>query len=115
ENQPAKAAPVLPATLEDAIVSEFRDPENRKRDPHRHPLETLQFFGIMPGMTVVEITPGAGWYMEILAPFLASRGRYIAALPPSEGNEYLAKLNNRVRSWMDRYPEVGSKVTMAVF
>ena len=38
------------------------------RDRYRHPRETLAFFGVRPGDTVVEIWPGGGWYTEILAP-----------------------------------------------
>jgi predicted methyltransferase len=57
-----------------------RSPGNVARDPYRHPAETLAFFGIQPHHTVVEILPGsAGYYMEILAPWLRSQGRYIAA------------------------------------
>ena len=50
------------------------------RDPHRHPAETLAFFGVREDSTVVEILPGSGgYYMEILAPWLRAKGRYIAA------------------------------------
>lgn len=57
-----------------------RSPDNVTRDPYRHPAETLAFFGIQPHHTVVEILPGsAGYYMEIMAPWLRSQGRYIAA------------------------------------
>jgi len=40
----------------------------------------LMFFGVMPTQTVIEITPGSGWYSEILAPYLRDGGRYIAAV-----------------------------------
>ena len=43
------------------------------------PLKLSNFFGLKPEMTVVEITPGNGWYMQILAPYLAKKGHYIAA------------------------------------
>ena len=57
-----------------------RRPGNVARDPARHPAETLAFFGIRPDSTVVEILPGSGgYYMEILAPHLKAKGRYIAA------------------------------------
>ena len=41
---------------------------------------TLAFFGLKPDQTVVEITPGGGWYAEILAPYLREHGRYVAAV-----------------------------------
>lgn len=57
-----------------------RRPANVARDRYRHPAETLAFFGVTRDSTVVEILPGsAGYYMEILAPWLRDRGRYIAA------------------------------------
>jgi predicted methyltransferase len=57
-----------------------RRPGNVARDPHRHPAETLAFFGVRDSSTVVEILPGSGgYYMEILAPYLAAKGRYVAA------------------------------------
>ena len=49
------------------------------RYPHRHPQETLEFFGVKPGMTVVEALPGAGWYSKILIPYLGADGMLIGA------------------------------------
>ena len=63
-----------------AIAGNWRDPKNVARDRYRHPRETLTFFGLQPGQTVIEITPGAGWYSEILAPYLRGNGTYIAAV-----------------------------------
>ena len=49
------------------------------RYAYRHPQETLEFFGIEPGMTVVEGLPGRGWYTRILLPYIGSEGRIIGA------------------------------------
>jgi len=51
------------------------------RDGARHPAEELSFFGLQPGMSVVELWPGAGYWTEILGPYLAARGHYTVALP----------------------------------
>lgn len=51
--------------------------ETKARYPYRHPAETLAFFGIKPGMTVVEALPGGGWYSQILVPYLGSEGKLI--------------------------------------
>jgi predicted methyltransferase len=57
-----------------------RTGRNVVRDEYRHPLQTLAFFGIRDDSTVVEILPGSGgYYMEILAPWLREKGRYVAA------------------------------------
>lgn len=82
--KPAARKPA-PATgaggpLKNAVAGSWRDPANVARDGYRHPLETLQFFGVRPDQTVVEITPGGGWYSEILAPYLREKGRYVAAV-----------------------------------
>ena len=75
----AKPAAATDPQLEAAIASPQRSDADRQRDRYRHPLQTLSFFGIRPDMTVVEVSPGAGWYTEILAPYLSKSGRYYAA------------------------------------
>lgn len=68
------------ALLAAAIGGAHRPDEDRDRDRWRHPKETLEFFGVEPGMTVIEAWPGGGWYTRILAPYLKSGGGvYIAA------------------------------------
>ncbi len=55
-------------------------PETIKaRYQHRHPQGTLEYFGVTPGMTVVEGLPGGGWYSKILLPYLGSDGHLIGA------------------------------------
>jgi len=76
----AIAADAAPGSLAAAIASSARTPKYAARDVYRHPLQTLQFFGLRPDQTVVEIWPGRGWYMEILAPYLRDRGKYYAAI-----------------------------------
>jgi len=76
---PVHAAEPVETLLDQAIAGSHRADTNRARDRYRHPKETLLFFGLRPDMTVVEISPGGGWYAEILAPVLRERGAYIAA------------------------------------
>ena len=70
----AVSAAAPPTTLEAAIAGAWRSPQDRARDAWRHPLQSLQFWGLKGGMTVVEFWPGGGWYADILAPFLAGTG-----------------------------------------
>lgn len=74
------AQPAITAAVQAAVDGKGRTPENVKRDVYRHPAQTLSFFGVEPGKTVVEITPGGGWYSEILAPLLRDKGTYVAAV-----------------------------------
>jgi predicted methyltransferase len=72
-------------SLEQAAAATTRLPANVARDPYRHPVETLAFFGVKPGDTVVEIWPGGGWYTEILAPLTNGKGILYAANPWPNG------------------------------
>lgn len=62
-----------------ALEGEQRSEANRARDVFRHPRETLEFFGLREDMSVVEISPGGGWYTEVLAPLLKDKGELYAA------------------------------------
>ena len=73
--------------LEQAVSGEHRSAKNKARDQYRHPVETLSFFGFTPEMTVVEITPGGGWYTEILAPALKGTGKLYGAHYPDTGED----------------------------
>lgn len=64
-----------------AVLADPRRDRDRDRDSWRHPVETLAFFRIEPGMTVVDFTPGGGWWTRILVPYLGDKGRYIALNP----------------------------------
>ena len=86
-----------------AIASPSRTAKFTARDQYRHPLETLRFFGLRPDQTVVEIWPGRGWYMEILAPYLAEKGKYYGAIEApdvpgasKEAKENAAALRKRI-------------------
>ena len=62
----------------DAVLA--AQPEEAKaRYEHRHPKETLEFFGVEPGMTVVDTLPGDVWYSGILLDYLGPNGTVIAA------------------------------------
>jgi predicted methyltransferase len=76
---PTSASDFTAAQLDEVLAGSWRSAANRARDAYRHPKATLQFFGVRPDRTVIEITPGGGWYAEILAPLLHDNGHYIAA------------------------------------
>ena len=77
-NATLAASPAEEAIVK-ALSGAHRSAANRARDAYRHPKETLLFFGLEPHMHVVEITPGSGWYTEVLAPVLRERGLLYAA------------------------------------
>lgn len=79
--------------LQLATDHQTRSPANVARDKYRNPVATLQFFEVTPNSTVVEISPGGGWYTEILAPLLAAHGTYYAAHFPADSTSDYAKRN----------------------
>jgi len=83
--------------LEKVFAGEQRSANHKARDQYRHPKQTLEFFGFNDKMTVVEITPGGGWYMEILAPALKGNGKYYAAQYPDTGkNDYYSNSRKKL-------------------
>ena len=68
------------AALTRALAMENRA-EDRARDQYRHPFETLDFFEVKPGMTVVDYMPASGWYTRVLVPYLGAEGRYVGLTP----------------------------------
>lgn len=110
-DKPAAKADQADAALSAAIAGNWRDAKNTARDVYRHPRETLTFFGVKSNQTVVEITPGAGWYSEILAPYLQANGQYVAALakasdPNSYGGRNNKALNDKFAADKTRYGKV---------
>lgn len=71
------ATPAASAVLADVLAAQPE--ETKARYQYRNPQQTLEFFGIEPGMTVLEGLPGAGWYTKILLQYLGASGRVIAA------------------------------------
>jgi predicted methyltransferase len=103
----------LPTTLELAVAGHRRSAENLTRDSARRPVETLQFFELAPNQTIVEIDPGAGWFMEILAPYLSKSGTYVAAVVRPTSGPNQGKLSPKFEKWIAKYPE--AKVQMTEF
>jgi len=103
------------SSLELAIEGEHRSAKNKARDQYRHPKETLEFFGFKPNMTVVEITPGGGWYTEILAPALKADGKLYGATYPDTGEDnYYSKSRKRLNKMLAS-KEIYSKVELTDF
>ena len=119
----AAAVLSVPASAQDAaslidraMTGGHRAEANKARDKYRHPKETLLFFGLDPAMTVVEITPGRGWYTEILAPVLKEKGEYYAAVGAiTEKSPDFAKQNDSYyRGMLAAAPDLFGKTQFSV-
>jgi predicted methyltransferase len=84
---PTSASDFTASQLDAVLAGSWRSATNKARDVYRHPKQTLQFFGLQPDQTVIEITPAGGWYSEVLAPLLRDNGHYVAAVPGGSGAE----------------------------
>lgn len=120
--KPADTAtlPAPGAALEKAIAGNWRTPDYVKRDAWRHPGQTLAFFGIAPTQTVVEITPGGGWYTEILAPYLRESGTYVAAIVDPEkvegrGRDYQQRSRDGLETKLKANPAQYDKTEVVAF
>ena len=118
----ASSAFAGPMSFSDRVAAgmegEHRSESNSARDQYRHPLETLEFFGIENGMTVIEIWPGGGWYTEILAPAMRDHGKLIIATwdPEVEGqSSYRYELPKAMAETFAQHPEVYDQVGVEYF
>ncbi|MBN8791850.1 MAG: class I SAM-dependent methyltransferase [Stenotrophomonas nitritireducens] len=109
------------APLQDAVSGDWRSAANAARDQYRHPLQTLEFFGVQPQQTVIEITPGGGWYSEILAPYLRGQGHYVAAvvdpqaLPAGGGRDYQQRTRDGLEKKFAGAPALFDKTTVVAY
>lgn len=102
--------------IDQVMVGDHRAPANKARDKYRHPKETLLFFGLRPDLTVVEISPGSGWYTEILAPVLHDAGQYFVAVSAitEKTPEALRQNDTAYRGMLAAAPDLYGKVTLSV-
>jgi predicted methyltransferase len=103
------------AALQAVIAGPHRSDADKARDKYRHPQETLTWFGIKDNMTVVEISPGGGWYTDILAPFLKEHGTYYAAgLDPESEVESARNGARRFKEKLAAKPDLFSQAKVTI-
>ncbi len=90
---PLFAAEAKDEALAKAIAASHRSANFVERDKARKPQEELEFFGIKPNMTVVEVSPGGGYWTEILAPYLKDQGTYYTVVSPRQADAWKQKLD----------------------
>jgi predicted methyltransferase len=112
----SRAYPSTRAALKAALAGKHRAPGNAERDKERHPVETLEFFGLKPTHSVLEYGPGEGWYTEVLAPALAAKGKLSVTMSDPNGpkTERSTLYGERTKLFLDRLPEAYGKVERVV-
>lgn len=106
------APPLAAQDLQYWIDSPKRSQEDKARDQFRNPKQTLEFFGLQPSMTVLEIWPAKGWYTDILAPYLKDNGQLtIANFRKNDGTiederkQFWARLASKLEQDIKNYPQ----------
>ena len=103
------AEPSADPALAALVDGPQRSDANKARDRYRHPLEVLTFFGVKADSNVVEIEPAkAGYWVEVLAPYLKDRGRYTAS---GDAERDIAPLKAKAAA----SPELYGKTTVTEF
>ncbi len=103
--------------LQAAIAGKWRTPEAKSRDAARHPAQALTFWGLKPGMTILEIQPGAAaWWTDILAPYARMTGGHLAATAADLANPQLSDNARKARADLEAKltakPEVYGEVEL---
>jgi predicted methyltransferase len=91
-----------PSTTDTALLAavngDWRSADEKARDRYRHPVETLTFWGLKPGMTVLEVQPGAGWWTNILAPYTKATGGKLYVTAADLANPKLSEAARKARA-----------------
>jgi predicted methyltransferase len=101
--------------LTKAVAPEHRSPNFVERDAYRKPVQVLEFIGVKPTMTVVEISPGGGYWTEILAPYLHDKGTYYTAITPRASSERAATAADTWQKKLDGNKAIYGNVKISDF
>ena len=100
-------------TLEQILAGDHRSATNITRNESRRPVKTLEFFGLTPDMTLIEIGPSGGWYTEILAPYMQDEGRYFGAhFSPNSPTAYHRRSLESFEEKIRQRPDIYGKATI---
>jgi len=103
------------SSLEQLVNGPHRSEANKARNEYRHPQQTLEWFGLRPDMTVVEIFPSGGWYTEIIAPYVNEKGKYYGAgFDPDSQVDFMRNVTKRLDEKLSANPELYSNATITV-
>lgn len=84
--------------LKQVVAGEWRSVDDKSRDASRRPLESLQFWGLKPGASILEVQPSGGWWTQILAPYAARTGGRYSATAADLGNPSLSEAARKNRA-----------------
>jgi len=74
----AESGTTLDIAIAESLASPERVEKDRLSDPLRRPDQVLEFFEIKPGMTVLDLFSGGGYYTEIVSRTVGDTGKVVA-------------------------------------
>jgi predicted methyltransferase len=110
----AQAATPDPVLVQ-VVAGDWRTPDAKARDAYRHPVEALTFWGLKPGMTILEVQPGAqSWWTEILAPYAKRTGGKLYVTGADLANPDLSEGARKARAAFEAHygsnPDIYGKI-----
>lgn len=103
---------ITESALDAALVGAVRSEEERARDAYRNPKAALGFFGLRSNMTVIEVSPGGGWWTDFLAPTLRDNGKLILGVNTNVNGSGRGGLGTLLTRLAEK-PDVFGKVELA--
>ena len=94
----SSAVSATDAALEQVVAGDWRSADEKSRDGVRKPIENLQFWGLRPGASILEVQPGGGWWTRILAPYAARTGGRYSATAADLANPALSEAARKGRA-----------------
>jgi predicted methyltransferase len=99
---PLAASAAAPASVASAVASSGRSADNVKLDESRKPAAVLEYLGLRPGMTAVDLFGGNRYWAEIMAPAVGPRGHVVIWEPSqftdAEGKKAFAEFKAKNRN-----------------
>ena len=77
----AETMAAAPADLRALLASDSRSEADQARDAGRKPADVIEFLGIEPGMSVIDVIAAGGYYTEVLSLAVGADGRVVAQNP----------------------------------
>jgi predicted methyltransferase len=98
EDSAATGATKPDPVLVQVVDGDWRTAAEKARDQYRHPVESLTFWGLAPGMTILEVQPGGGWWTNILAPYAKRTGGKLYVTGSDLANPELSQSSRKARA-----------------
>jgi len=107
--------PASDAWLKAVASGDHRPADDQQRDKYRHPVATLDYFGLTPESAVVELWPSGGWYTKVIAPAVNEKGQYYAAhFDPDTEIPMLKQSVEKFQALLDSRPDLYGNVKITV-